>query len=184
MRGRWGVRSAVTASASTITRVTAGEYGTATVTPLQPWHSGHTDGAAGRVWLIGLSSAQPSGHATRSSAETVASNTIRSAANSLLTTTQVYGSGAPVSCHQGYGAGGGDRPTFSQEEPRCPNSAPGCRCSRCPRPASTTRSARADRHEALCPHPALLLHLGRDGPTLSTQSARTRYRLKCGGWLR
>ena len=87
MRGRWGVRSAVTASASTMTRVTAGEYVTATVTPLQPWHSGHTDGAVGKVWLSGLSSAQPSGHATRSSVETADSKAIRSAANSLLTTT-------------------------------------------------------------------------------------------------
>ena len=59
----------------------------------------------------------------------------------------------------------GIEPTLSQGEPRCPNSVPACRCSRCPWPASTNRSARADRHEAPCPRPRLLLHLGRDGPT-------------------
>jgi hypothetical protein len=94
MRGRWGVRSGKTASASTTTRVTEGEYVTATVTPLQPWHSGQGDGAVGRVWVMGLSSAQPSGHATRSSVETVASKAIRSAANTLLTTAKY--TAAPV----------------------------------------------------------------------------------------
>ena len=91
MRGRWGVRSGRTARTATRARVTVGEYGAVTVTPLQPWQSGHTDGAVGSVWLMGLSSAQPSGHATRSSVATVDSKAIRSAANSLLKTVQVYG---------------------------------------------------------------------------------------------